>query len=71
MNKMDKKNFRRISKVVRGLEHDIYTSKKIEERIRQSGIEVKNMYSVLQAIVSQSPYLIELTNGNYLRTERK
>ena len=69
MNPKDKKNYKQIKEIVRNLEPDIYSEKRIEELIRESGVRVHNMSSVLQ-VLTQTPYLEQLTNGNYMRTKR-
>jgi hypothetical protein len=69
MNPKDKKNYKQIKEIVRNLEPGVYSEKRIEELIRESGVRVQNMSSVLQ-VLTQTPYLEQLTNGNYMRTKR-
>ncbi|MFH1229015.1 MAG: hypothetical protein V1678_01150 [Candidatus Aenigmatarchaeota archaeon] len=71
MNKNDKRIFGSVKKVVRDLEPGVpYNQKCIKELCDEKGIEISNMDSVLQAIVKQTPYLQQLTNGNYIRTRK-
>ena len=68
MNPKDKKSFEQIKKIARNLEQgEIYTSETLEGIIKGRGINVQNMGSVLQALTKQTPYLQQLTDGNYMR----
>jgi transcription elongation factor GreA-like protein len=71
MNKADKKNFKAVSRAIRSLGQGVYSSKELEEYVKQSGIEVGNMGSVLQAVVARTKYLQPLNNGNYKRVDKK
>jgi hypothetical protein len=70
MDDKDRKNMGNIKVIVRGMEFGVYSEDRIKELLEERGITVSNMSSVLQFITRQTPYLQQLSEGNYLRTGR-